>query len=104
MDIENLDIKYAIKFLKTIGYEWDGYINEKHKAATIYPFDSPQIVRLVNSENKQEIKGLMLYDESTGENKPYFGIFNKHSEISFVEEINLTKEWIEFLNKNGFMF
>ena len=105
MDIENLDIKYAIEFLKIMGYEWDGCICDKQqKLTTIYLFDSPEVVRLINSENKEEIKGLMLYDESTGENKPYFGMFNKHSEISFVEEINLTKEWIEFLNKNGFMF
>ena len=34
MDIENLDVKYAIEFLNSVGYSWDGSVvgnNEKPK-------------------------------------------------------------------------
>jgi len=40
MYIENLDIKYAIEFLKTIGYTWDGNILKDNpiRTNTIYEF------------------------------------------------------------------
>ena len=100
MSIENLDIKFAIEFLKNIGYIWDGCICGKDKKpTTIYTFFYPQEVKLINRKNEEEIKGLSLYDECT--EKPYFAISNKHSVSCFVEEINLTKEWTLFLKEIG---
>lgn len=105
MNIEELDIKLAIQFLKTIGYEWDGTICEKdEKPTTICLFDCPQMVKLINAKNEEEIKGLMLYDVSTGDYLPYCAFYKKVSISSYVVEKDLTKEWVEFLSKNGFEF
>ena len=76
MDIENLDIKYAIEFLKTIGYKWNGYICDKRqKPTTISDFFCPQEIKLVSNENKEEIKVITFYDESTG--KPSCEFYKK---------------------------
>jgi len=100
MNIENLDIKFAIEFLKSIGYNWNGCINDKkEKPSTIYDFFCPQEIKIINEENKEEIKGLTLYDECT--NLPYFAISNKHPVNIFVEEKNLTQEWVLFLTQNN---
>lgn len=105
MDIENLDIKYAIEFLKTLGYKWDGHICDKQqKPTTIFDFFCPQEIKLVNCDNKEEIKAITFYDESTGENKPCCEFYKKVSISSFVAEKDLTKEWVRFLSKNGFEF
>lgn len=105
MDIENLDIKYAIKFLETIDYKWNGYICDKQqKPTTVFDFFCPQEIKLVNSENKEELKFITFYDESSGENKPSCEFYKKVSTCSCVSEKDLTKEWIEFLNKNDFTF
>ncbi len=105
MDIGNLDIKYAIDFLKTIGYMWNGYICDKQqKPTTIFNFFCPQEIKVVNNGNNEELKAITFYDESTGENKPSCGFYKKVSMCSYVPEKDLTKEWVEFLSKNGFEF
>ena len=105
MDIENLNIKDAIEFLKTIGYKWNGYICDKRqKPTTISDFFCPQEIKLVSNENKEEIKAITFYDESTGENKPDCTFYKKVSMSSYVVEKDLTNEWIKFLSKNGFKF
>ena len=56
--MENLNIKHAIEFINSKGYNWDGKIVGKDTIPeTIYDFDCPQIINL-NSEEK----GLILYN------------------------------------------
>ena len=111
IDIDEVDIKVAIEFLKTMGYEWDGTICEEGAKVptTIYPFDYPRTVKLINSKNEEEFKGLILYTESTGEGLPDCELYKNYrykdySEARLVPEMSFTKEWIEFLNKKGFEF
>ena len=66
MNIENLDIKYAIGFLETIGYKWNCNICDKQPKPTISDFFCPQEIELVNSPNKEEFKAITFYDELTG--------------------------------------
>ena len=96
MNIENLDINYAIEFLNSVGYSWDGSIvgnNEKPK--TIYDFFYPQDILLINSENNEELVGLQLYDECT--DLPYFSLYKKHEVNSYTEMLNFTEQWTTFL-------
>ena len=65
MNIENLDIKYAIGFLEAIRYKWNGNICDKQQKSTISDFFCPQEIKLVNSQNKEEFKAITFYDEST---------------------------------------
>ena len=89
--MESLNIKHAVNFLNSMGYKWNGAISDKEKPSTIYCFDSPQIVKLNGEE-----KGLILYNEL--DDSPECIIYQILNGI-FVTEKDLTKEWIEFLNK-----
>ncbi len=50
IDIESLDIKLAIDFLKTMGFKWNGEIIDIGKQKNLYMFDTPQRVLLNNEE------------------------------------------------------
>ena len=90
--MENLEIKYALDFLKSMGYKWNGEILNKDKPSTIYNFDSPQIVKLNGEE-----KGLILYNEL--DESPECIIYQIVNGV-FVTEKDLTKEWADFLKGN----
>ena len=92
ISLENLEIKYAVDFLNSMGYNWDGKIVGKEIIPeTIYDFDCPQIIKLDGEE-----KGLILYDEL--DESPECIIYQIVNEV-FVTEKDLTKEWIEFLKQ-----
>ena len=102
MDIENLDINYAIEFLNTIGYKWDGTIQDKEEAPkTIYNFFCPQYIKINNNKNQEEYIGLQLYDECSG--TPFFCIYKKHERNLYTEELNYSKEWTNFLKDKGIL-
>lgn len=103
MDIEDLNIELAIEFLKTIGYTWDRKVSDRN-IDTIRGFFAPVEIKLINSENKEEIKAITFYDESTGENEPYCAFYKKVGVISYIVEEDFTKEWTEFLKNKGFTF
>ena len=94
--MENLNIKYAIEFLKNMGYSWNGEIVGKDIIPeTIYDFDCPQIVNLNGEE-----KGLILYNEQDSSPECLIYWFEKNGDShNFVTEMDLTQEWIEFLNQ-----
>lgn len=94
--MKEIDIKFAIEFLKQMGYSWDGKIG-KSKPETIADFDIPQVVMLNGEE-----KGLILLDEQSNDPTCILYWFEKHGGCyNFVTEKNLTKEWIEYLEKHN---
>lgn len=92
--MENLNIKYAIEFINSMGYNWDGKIVGKDLIPEIiYDFYCPQIVKLNGEE-----KGLKFYDDQDNSPECYIYWFEKDGNFTnFVMEKNLTKEWIDYL-------
>jgi len=93
--MENLDIKHAKEFLKSVGYTWNGKIG-KNCFKTICDFDYPQIIKLNNEE-----KGLILYNEQDNQPECIIYSFEKHgNSYLFAMEKNLTSEWADYLKRN----
>lgn len=88
--MENLNIKFAIEFINSVGYNWNGEIVGKDvRPETIYDFDNPQIVKLNGEE-----KGLILYNEL--DDSPECIVYQIVNGV-FVTEKDLTREWTKFL-------
>lgn len=95
LNIEDLDIKLAIEFLKSHGYSWDGKIvNEVNKHTTIAEFYCPKLV-IINGEKK----GLILYEDCY--DTPDCIFYNPTEDGYFVIETSLTNEWTKFLESKN---